>query len=374
MISFRSTIPIIVAVVILAQANVGQCQSYRVCKECHSDIFELWKNSLHAKSYENPTFRATYMTARLDRGDEVAQKCLACHAPMANDENGHDPDAAGAEEGVTCSFCHSISSVGEGGIDTYYNLDTTGAVYGPYRATQDVGHETKYSPLYLESRLCAGCHEYVNSHGVRVLDTYKEWEESPYRKNDVHCQNCHMPTAPLLSVADDYDVTGYYVTAHEFRGGHSNINLAHAVKLETAVTKRERKLEVLVMITNAESGHMLPTGIPIRSLALNVVLKSAEGIELSAVRKVYRKVLTDAYGTIIENALDMFLNATDVYSDNRIGPKETRVETLTFEIPKKVKDYYVETTLNYEYSRPVLIEEFISIEMAKQVVNSRSIR
>lgn len=374
MISFRSTIPIIVAIVILAQANVGQCQSYRVCKECHSDIFGQWKNSLHAKSYTNPTFRATYMMAKVDRGEEVAQKCLACHAPKANEANNGDPDAATAEEGVTCSFCHSIASVSHGDISTYYNTDTSGTVYGPYQATHSVGHDTKYTPLFLESKLCAGCHVYVNSHGVRVLDTYREWEESPYPEDDVHCQNCHMPPAPHLSIADGYDVRDYYVTGHEFHGGHSKINLAHAVRLETAVSKHEGRLEVLVMITNAESGHMLPTGIPIRSLALNVVLKSADGIEISTVRKVYRKVLTDAYGTIIENVLDMFLNATDVYSDNRIGPKETRVERFTFELPKKVKDYNIETTLSYEYRRPVLTEEFISIEMAKKVVHSRSIR
>lgn len=57
-----------------------------------------------------------------------------------------------------------------------------------------------------------------------------------------------------------------------------------------------------------------------------------------------------------------------------ISRKETRVEVLTFELPKKVSDYYIETNLSYEYSRPVLTEEFISIVMARKVVNSRSIR
>jgi hypothetical protein len=368
-------IPMIIAIITVARVEVGQCQSYRDCRECHSDIFELWKNSLHAQSYENPTFRATFMTIKFGCGEVIAKECLSCHAPMAYLANDLDTGSPAMAEGVSCTFCHSISSVNHGNFDTYYNLDTSGVMYGPYEAAGEAGHGTQYLPLYLESELCAGCHEYVNDYGVGVLETYREWKASPYPDNGVHCQNCHMPIMPDLSVADNCDVTSYYVTAHEFRGGHSDINLAYAVTLETEATKRGRKLDVKVKITNAESGHKLPTGIPIRRLVLNVTLRSAyDSAEVAAVRKVYRKVLTDKYGTIIENVPDMFLNATSIYSDNRIAPKETRVEDITFDIPRWVSNYYVETTLNYEYSRPILTEESISIPMARNVISSGAIR
>jgi hypothetical protein len=294
---------------------------------------------------------------------------------MAYLSNDFDPGSPAIAEGVSCLFCHSISSIKHGNIDTYYNLDTSGVMYGPYEITGEAGHETQYSSLFLKSDLCAGCHEYINDFGVGVLETYSEWEKSSYPDNGVHCQNCHMPIMPELSVADNYEVENYYVTAHEFRGGHSNINLSHAVSLKTAVVKDGRRLDVQVSITNAESGHKLPTGIPSRRLVLKVALRLAhDSSEVSAVRKVYRKVLTDKYGSIIENVPDMFLISTDVYSDNRIGPKETRVENFTFEIPRWVSNYFIETKLNYEYSRPILTEEEISVEMAKNIITSKTIQ
>jgi hypothetical protein len=376
MVSYKSVIiQTILIIIIICQAKAGQCQAYKDCRACHSDIFELWKNSLHAQSFENPTFRATFMTIQFSCGETIAKDCLRCHAPMAYRANNFEPNSPEMAEGVSCLFCHSISSINHGNIDTYYTLDTSGVIYGPYEISGEAGHETQYSPLYLKSDLCAGCHEYINDFGVGVLETYSEWKASSYPDNGVDCQNCHMPIMPELSVADNYEVENYYVTAHEFRGGHSKINLAHAVALETTIAKNERKLDVEVKITNAESGHKLPTGIPSRKLVLNVALRSArDSSEVSAVRKVYRKVLTDKYGSIIENVPDMFLISTDVYSDNRIEPKETRVENITFEIPRWVSSYFIETTLNYEYSRPILTEERISVEMAKNVISSKSIK
>jgi len=258
-------------------------------------------------------------------------------------------------------------------IDTYYQPDRTGKIRGPYEPTLPSTHEAEYSPLFLQADLCAGCHEYANEYGVTILGTFSEWSESPYPGNDVHCQNCHMPIMPDLSVVDGRQVPNYYVTAHEFRGGHSNINLEHAVSLETTARRDDERIEVLVSITNSESGHKLPTGIPIRKIVLDVVLETDDGFTIGSAGKVYRKVLTDKYGTIIENAPDMFLNATAVFSDNRIRPKETRVEKFTFVLPEGVDDYRVETTLNYEHSRPVLKEEHVRIPMASNTVLARDI-
>jgi hypothetical protein len=183
-----------------------------------------------------------------------------------------------------------------------------------------------------------------------------------------------MPILPDLKVADGQEASAYYVTAHEFQGGHSNINLSHAVTLVTRARLSGSRLNVTVSLTNAESGHKLPTGIPIRRLILTVALKSATDAEISSARKVYRKVLTDKYGTIIENAPDMFRKATAVFSDNRIAPHETRVEEFVFVVPETLKEYNIETVLNYEYTRPMLKEESVTIEMARNVVPSRIIQ
>jgi len=365
----------IVAITIIALPAVGICQSYKDCRECHSDIFNLWQSSLHAKSYNNPTIRATFMAIKFSCGEEITENCLRCHAPMAFKTGDLKPDSPAMMEGVSCLFCHSVSSVGKGNIDNYYNLDTSGKIYGPYESTGTAGHDVIRSALFTKSELCAGCHEYDNDNAVGILETFREWKASPYPEQEVYCQNCHMPIMPELSIADDLEKADYYVTAHEFKGGHSNINLSFAAKLETSVKRENRQLNVEVKLTNAESGHKLPTGIPSRKLVLKVSLKSAyDSSEVSVVRKVYRKVLTDKYGTIIENVPDMFLIATDIYSDNRIEPKETRVENIVFDVPKWLSNYFIETTLNYEYSRPIFTEEDISIEMDRNIINSQSMQ
>ena len=259
-------------------------------------------------------------------------------------------------------------------MDTCYVLATGLVVYGPYKPSNESAHDIAYSPLHLTAEMCAGCHEHTNPHGVKVLETYSEWSASSYAQEDVHCQNCHMPIVYDKKVADNYPVQDYYVTAHEFQGGHSRINLSNAVVLETTASRDGRKVNVEVSITNAESGHLLPTGVPVRKLVLTVQMMSKKGIKISSARRVYRKALQDKFGTIIETVPEMFLDATAIYSDNRISPKETRVEHFTFEIPEWTSDYRLETVLNYEYNRPILADELVSLEMAKNVIRSDIIK
>jgi len=361
---------LILGIPMAAQGGSGLA-SFKACQFCHADIFELWKHSLHSQSYSDPPFQAAYIKLMLQEGGDAVKTCLRCHAPAAFIARDFDLKSPIAAEGVSCSFCHSIASINESDADNYYRLDTGGAVYGPYPNVSISGHPIAYSELHRKSELCAGCHEYVNPHGVALLETYSEWKSSPYPQLEVDCQNCHMPIMSDLSIANGHKSLDQFVTAHEFRGGHSKINLAHAVSVDTKARRTGNMLNVEVAITNAESGHKLPTGIPIRQLVLNVTLKGPGGHAVSSARKVYRKALTDQYGTIIENVADMFSDATRIYSDNRIGPKETRVETFAFDLPKWLTRYQIEAVLNYEYSRPVLTEETVQIEMARNLIDSR---
>lgn len=361
--------------VISVKAYSEVYQSYQECRVCHSDIFKLWSGSLHAKSFIDPSFRTAYFMILLEKGEEVGRFCLKCHAPAAYLNDDSHFDSHQASEGVSCWTCHSISSVNHNeGIDNYYNFDTTGTIYGPYNAEDSDGHPSEFSELHLKAELCAGCHEFINENGVGILETYSEWKESSYMKDDIHCQNCHMPIMVDLSIVDGQEISGYYVTAHEFQGGHSKINLAHAVSMKTKATKKNGQVYVTVEITNAESGHKLPTGVPVRKLVLKVALKNRENVEISSARRVYRKVLIDKFGTVIENAPDMFLEAANIYSDNRIGPKETRVENFVFTLPKSLKNYTIDVELNYEYNRQLLTTEAVKIQMARDKVRSTSIK
>ena len=365
---------IILGIPIPASAEPGFAAS-KTCRACHNDIFELWKHSLHAQSFSDPPFQAAYMQLMLEEGRDSTRMCLSCHAPAAYLSGGDEANTSLATEGVSCSFCHAVSSVNAGNagsLETYYNLDTSGVAYGPYPPA-DWGHEVRFSELHRRSELCAGCHEFANANGVMLLETYSEWKASEYPQNEVHCQNCHMPIMYDLQIVDHGNDPSRFVTAHEFRGGHSRINLEHAVALETSVTRTGSALSVEVTVTNSESGHKLPTGIPIRKLVLTVAMRTPQGAEIASGRKVYRKVLCDKYGAVIENVADMFAAATRVYADNRIAPKESRIERFNFEIPERTPRYIIEAVLNYEYNRPVLTEESVSIQMAKNTVDSRTV-
>ena len=365
----------IFVLVISGNAYAEIYQSYKDCRDCHSDIFRLWSSSLHAKSFINPSFQATYFMILLEEGEEVGRFCLKCHAPAAYLTEDSRFDSHLASEGVACWTCHSISSVNQNeDIDNYYNFDTTGTLYGPYHVKDSSAHSSKFSELHLKAELCAGCHEFINENGVGILETYSEWNASPYKKEEVYCQNCHMPIMVDLSIVDGQEISGYYVTAHEFQGGHSKINLAHAVSMKTEATKKDRQVYVTVEITNAESGHKLPTGLPVRKLVLQVTLKNQNNVEISSARKVFRKVLVDKYGTVIENAADMFLKAANIFSDNRIGPKERRVENFVFTLPKGIKEYTIDAVLNYEYTRQLLTNEPVKIQMARDKIKSRDIK
>lgn len=350
-------------------------KSYQECRTCHSDIFKLWNNSLHAHSYDNSSFQAVFTSVLLDKGKETGGKCLRCHAPLTQITGDTDFKSPSAMEGVSCWFCHSVSSVNkEAHKNDYYQIDTTGVIYGPFETTESIAHPTRQSKLHLTADLCVGCHEYTNDNGVNILGTFSEWQDSPYQQEDIHCQNCHMPIMADLSVVNGRESPGYYVTAHEFQGGHSKINLAHAVKMVTSAERNGNQLKVTVEITNAESGHRLPTGVPIRKLVLQVSLRNEYFVDISVARKTYRKVLVDKFGTIIENAPGMFLEATGIYSDNRIRPTETRVENFVFDLPDHFKDFTIETELNYEYTVPSLKEELVRIRMARNSIRKDDIK
>ena len=70
------------------------------CQHCHNDLYDTWKTSMHAKSWEDPLFQAKYQdflrlqaskigatgptgTYGEDTIQKTAQVCIKCHAPTA---------------------------------------------------------------------------------------------------------------------------------------------------------------------------------------------------------------------------------------------------------------------------------------------------
>ncbi|MFQ6002249.1 MAG: multiheme c-type cytochrome [Candidatus Zixiibacteriota bacterium] len=340
--------------------------SAQSCKKCHTHIYRIWSQSMHAKGLEDPVFKADYLLAIMEEGEKIKSYCLSCHVPTVDKTNDYNINREISKEGVTCDFCHSVSAVDLSKSPDPFEMDIGESKYGPYRNTSSPAHAAVYSKIHTESEFCGACHELENKNGVLIMGTYSEWKESPYPAKGIHCQNCHMPKIFGLPVVDPkIKKTDHMLTAHEFLGGHSQINLAHAAQVRTEVKMEKDKAIITTYITNAESGHKLPTGTPSRKVILETrILDESDNI-LAETKKVYRKVLMDENGVILEKNYEMILKSKSIFSDNRIAPKETRKEEFVFDIPKGVDSFRVESVLKYEFLTPVVATKLMEVEMAK---------
>lgn len=95
--------------------------------------------------------------------------------------------------------------------------------------------------FFERAEFCAACHQLDKGYelnGKLLVNTYKEWEESPYSKNNITCQNCHMPDRQ-----------------HLWLGIHDKEMVMRGVRIGSV---RHEK-GVRLIITNSGVGHYFPT-------------------------------------------------------------------------------------------------------------------
>jgi hypothetical protein len=259
------------------------------CGNCHPEVYREWAASGHARSVTNRRFRNLYDGSDwrgrpgigwnlLGEHPAGAGVCNACHAPTA----GFDADLrhpAGVDRlGVHCDYCHKVADA-----DTK-NVGRTHGRYGltlrrPARGQiffgplDDVDRgEDSYSPLYLDSRYCASCHEGV-VFGVPVYTTYSEWLESPARREGKQCQACHMaPTGTLTDLAPGKGGISRdprTLASHRLPGGSREM-LARCLKVTVRVERMDAQVRADVEVTASDVGHRVPTGFVDRNLVLVV--------------------------------------------------------------------------------------------------------
>src|SRR5262249_29653643 len=143
----------------------------RSCGACHDVMLKAWSDSPHARSATSPSYLEALRraTAGGASGKTDRHSCVWCHAPITLVTGDLDLMQDITGEGVTCDFCHTVASVD---LDKSPPFEPRpGRVKrGPFDYANVPGHQTAYSLLHRASpMLCAACHEYTNSHGVRVL-------------------------------------------------------------------------------------------------------------------------------------------------------------------------------------------------------------
>ncbi len=339
--------------------------SSKACQSCHPDHYDMWAHSMHALSVDDPIFQVSFLQAQVEKGDSARKMCLSCHAPIAVTNRDYSMSMEYTREGVSCDFCHSVTEVHIGRETLPYDCEPGATKFGPIKAQYTPAHKSHQSELFKSSTFCGGCHELINEHGVVVMGTYSEWRDSPYPEEGVHCQNCHMPLSlKPTAVTAKGDSTENLAHDHRFQGGHSRINLKHAADLDLYTQIFERTAQVTVIVTNKESGHKLPTGMPARRVILNVEIYDQDNNLLAQPSRIYRKVLLDKDGTILEGNTNQILKAVKIFNDNRIAPKEKRKEEFLIDLPENVTSVNVFAELLYEYETPVMYTQKIQTEMA----------
>lgn len=325
------------------------------CTECHQDKYNEWSRSMHALSVSDPIFRSAYTRAIMDK-PEYREYCISCHSPTTIKTKDFNFSKSISLEGVTCNFCHSVTGI----TKNDYNFSSGNSMQGPYKDSKTEAHESTYSELLTKSEFCAGCHEF-SMNGLPISETYSEWKEGPYAAEGVECQNCHMK-----AVKGNPEKNGTLrdnVYSHFWYGGHSGQFLEKAFKIESNIQQDGEKAKVTISITNSNVGHKTPSGLPSRKVILNFRAINGTGSEIFGEKRAYAKTLLDQYG----NEVNDFWKASSISKDNRIKPKETRIEVFEFDLPAGIDKLSIAATLNYQLEADIitLSKETMDVEIAR---------
>ena len=271
------------------------------CADCHPAIYAEHEQSTHGRAFTDEEVRLA--TGRFDHGE-----CIVCHTPRPIFETGIGMNPKrrhhGLEEGNTCMTCHWKKD---------YDY---GTFHGGDECTE------AFDPRVGQVEACASCHR---NHG-----TPYQWEISPLGKEAGRaCIDCHMEVEfRPVAVGEE----PRYVTTHSFPGSRSEDQLKKAYRYEPTIEGNE----VVVRVTNKGTGHNFPTELKQRSVESLIVVRDADGKEISRSRMVFRDPYKRPYGLRL--------------------PVNTQIpsgQTAEHRVPLHVADGTVECELHFKLYFPI---------------------
>ncbi|HMA62979.1 MAG TPA: multiheme c-type cytochrome [bacterium] len=404
-----------------------QYEKPEVCKSCHTDIYQQWRRSMMSKSYTHHWDEIEYFDLAVPHAKnnpdfkEAVDGCNGCHAPLAflaGDVTPPRPsEGSRANEGVSCDLCHSIVGVADEPVNFNYISSPGRIKYGSKPGLESPHHITKYNPIFKSTDLCGSCHNEKNPFGIWVKTTQMEWEDGPYSKEGVKCFDCHMPGAVGRSASMAKIDT---VAQHVFLGAHKPAKLRGSIEISMHCREMEipydGTAEIQVELFNAKAGHKIPTGsVEDRIMWLHVEAtdskgntyhlkvdeKGFEGEEYTiATDELAYKDFADAKGMesfeglprdgvpvgdrifrmpyLDQNGVMTIMqwNTRELGVDYRIGPRETKIETFTWPMPRDIAFGEVEVTATLNYQKLVRpVAEYLDVpeeESEIDVINKTS--
>lgn len=400
--------------------KIEQFISPETCGDCHTEIYDQWKHSMHNLSHDDPLYIkvSAYLLKGLTDTDEIAEgeSCVKCHTPVGNitgyPEKSSDDRAKVAEiatKGIQCDYCHSAT-----GVNKPYNNgmilnpgngeEAPGVKRGPRQEAESDFHDTAFSEFHTRSEICGTCHNV--KHVVFKTDletTYDEWKKSPYYSTDpakaIDCQDCHMYQKPGIpatgsttrpanpGASADGGPSRPHIFTHYFVGGNAVIpgkagdgdknklaeeRLAHAATLSIQ-TATPFKGEIDILVKNSGAGHNLPTGLTdTRQMWLEVKVVDEKGKTvfktgeldgkgyLPADAIIYQTVFGDGRGNKVTN----IAKAREILKDKRIPPLKTVKESLSIPIQKE-KALTIKARLLYRSASQELVDTVLGADSFK---------
>ena len=372
------------------------------CKSCHVDIYYQWQQAMMSQSFTHHWDEIEYFDLAVPHAEKVANLegpvdgCNGCHTPLAYLAGDVTPprpsENSRANESVSCDVCHTISGWKGDTPHNFSYVSSPGRIkYGAKKGLESPHHETQYLDLFTQTEFCGNCHNEKNPFGVWVKSTQLEWKAGPYAKEGVPCFVCHMPKAKGKSAKMAEEEM---VAQHLFHGAHDPGKLAGAIEMRVHPEERELEYDDVavfkVQLFNAKAGHKIPTGsVEDRIVWLHVTAVDADGNEyhlpvdkkgfegeeytigadelaytdmgvplgipgfkgvqrdgIPTGDRIFRMPYFDPDGVMTI----MQWNTKSQGVDYRLAPRETKIETYTWELPEDIPEgkVTIKAQLNYQ--------------------------
>jgi hypothetical protein len=379
-------------------------ESAKKCRTCHPALYEQWSQSMMSQAFTHHWDEIEYFDLAVAHAEKVPELkdavdgCNGCHTPMAFMAGELPParpeENTMANESVSCEVCHLIQGSSE---DPPFNFSH---ITGPSITKQSSRGEGNDSPahriakneFFKTTELCGTCHNEKSPFGVWVKSTQLEWKEGPYAEEGVRCQDCHMPAAPFQTAM--MGKTYPDARLHLFHGAHDPGKVRGTVELRIQPDLRDAEPGEVVVFTvalfNQKTGHKFPTGsvedrilwlqveatdakgntylLPVdkkgfegeeytiagdylayQDMGVPLDIENFEGVQRDGIphgNRIFRMPYFDPEGRMTI----MQWNTDSLGTDYRIGPRETKIETYTFNLPFETApgEMKVKAVLNYQ--------------------------
>ncbi|XDD53405.1 multiheme c-type cytochrome [Leptospira sp. WS4.C2] len=279
----------------------------KACGSCHKNQFQKWEKSDHAKSISKG-----FLWQKEVLSSKEYLSCFQCHSPLAetkselaieyqkpeilNSKSNNFPEGI-SNPSILCASCHVRNQIRFGPpsrISQTNEYLTNNLPHNGYIAKKE----------FESSEFCKSCHESketgIKLGGKRLMEVYSEWKRSPFAKQGIQCQNCHMP---------DRD--------HSWKGIHDKTFVQNSLQPSWSITEKNGKYKIQAEIKSIGVGHEFPTYIvPKIYLRFYAVLKNKSTPILLEESIVGRIVNT---------------NLTEEYLDTRIKPQKSHFVRFDYE-------------------------------------------